>query len=289
MSASSVTEILRVAVEELQGCSDSARLDAQLLLGKVLNTTRTILIARGDQNVSMAARREFDNLLARRRSGTPIAYLLGTQEFWSLSLGVTPAVLVPRPETEKLVELALERIPSDREFSILDLGTGSGAIALAIASERPRARVTAVDVSPAALEVAMANAQRLGLTTIHWRLGSWFDGVPGERFDLIVANPPYVGRHDPALDKLAAEPLIALTPGFTGMEAIEAIVIAAPAHLNTSGRLIFEHGHTQSGLVNDLLGRGGFTEICSHLDFAGLPRVTLGTVQHNIRNAHDSL
>ncbi len=278
MSRNSIAEILREAADELATNSESPRLDAQLLLGKVLKTTRSILISRDDLEVSIELRREFDNLIARRKAGTPIAYLLGTREFWSLNLRVTPDVLVPRPETEKLVELALQRIPSDRECTVLDLGTGSGAIALAIASERPRAQVTGVDISSAALEVAMRNAQSLGLTQITWRLGSWFDAVPGKCFDLIAANPPYVASRDPALDKLAAEPTIALTPGLTGMEAIETIVAGAADHLHTSGQILLEHGATQDVLVAELLSQQGFTGICSHLDFAGLPRVTLGTV-----------
>jgi release factor glutamine methyltransferase len=210
--------------------------------------------------------------------------LTGIREFWSLPLKVTPAVLVPRPETELLVELALQLLPNhpapasaDQVRRVLDLGTGSGAIALAIASERPHARVTGVDVSPAALEVAVQNSRDLGVARIEWRLGSWFDAVPGERFHMILANPPYIAAADPALDQLTAEPGIALSPGPTGLEAFSAIAAQAPSHLHEGGWLVMEHGSEQAPDVARLLERHGFTSIRSHLDFSRKPRVTLGT------------
>ena len=191
----------------LRSYSESPRLDAEVLLGKVLGVPRSALIVRAPEPVAADALHRYQSLIERRASGTPVAYLTGTREFWSLQLDVTPAVLVPRPETETLVELALRLLPVDGEPSVLDLGTGSGAIALAVAAERPRARVTGVDISPAALGVARRNAAALGLPRVAWRLGSWFEPVAGERFDLIVANPPYVADTDPALAKLADEPL----------------------------------------------------------------------------------
>ena len=280
-----VSEALQRAARSLLGHSDSPRLDAELLLGKILGLPRSGLIARGSESVAVECEQKYASLIEQRLRGVPIAYLTGTREFWSLALRVTPAVLVPRPETEILVELALQRVPMqqaspsvDRAHSILDLGTGSGAIALAIASERPGARVTGVDISPAALEVASQNSRDLGLAHIDWRLGSWFAPVPGERFDVIVANPPYVAAADPALEHLREEPAIALCGGPTGLEALSAIAGAAATHLHTHGWLILEHGSDQAPDVARLLERHGFTQVRSHLDFSGKPRVTLGTV-----------
>jgi release factor glutamine methyltransferase len=284
-SARTVAEILRSATRSLEGHSDSPRLDAELLLGNTLRLSRSGLIAHGNEPVAGDCQKAYAGLIGQRQRGVPIAYLTGIQEFWSLSLRVTPAVLVPRPETELIVELALQLLPEQQARtspgparSILDLGTGSGAIALAIASERPRARITGIDVSPSALEVAIQNARDLGLSNLDWRLGSWFDPVPGERFDLIVANPPYVAAADPALEKLRAEPALALSVGPTGLEALSAIAGAAAPHLRDQGWLILEHGSNQAPDVAQLLRRHGFTEVRSHFDLSGKPRATLGTV-----------
>jgi release factor glutamine methyltransferase len=282
---STVAQTIQSGARSLDSHSDSPRLDAELLLGKILGLPRSGLIARGNHPVAGECARSYAGLIEQRLKGAPIAYLTGTREFWSLNLRVTPAVLVPRPETECLVELALQRLPehqasplADRACSVLDLGTGSGAIALAIASERPGVRVTGVDISPSALEVAIQNARDLGLSGIDWRLGSWFAPVAGERFDLIVANPPYIAAADPALEKLTAEPAIALCDGPTGLEALAAVAGAAAPYLHDNGWLILEHGSTQAPDVARLLERHGFTHVRSHLDFSGKPRVTLGTV-----------
>ncbi len=276
--ASSIAELLRSGADTLRTASESPRLDAEILLGKVLGRTRAALIVHGDAQVAPAACGEYRDLLDQRRAGAPVAYLTGTREFWSLPLAVTPQVLVPRPDTETLVEAALELMPRDRACAVVDLGTGSGAIALALARERPLARVVGTDVSQEALEVASRNARALGLTRIEWRLGSWFDAVPDERFDAVLANPPYIAAGDPALAALAAEPRIALTPGPTGLEALARIVAGAARHLRGDGWIALEHGAAQAETVALLLARHAFAGIRTHADRAGLPRVTLGRI-----------
>jgi len=271
-----VADSLHRAARSLERHSDSPRLDAEILLGKVLDLSRTALVVRGGQPVPDDALLQFDELVARRRRGAPVAYLTGSREFWSLDLTVTPDVLVPRPETELVVELALELCPLGQARRVLDLGTGSGAIALAIAAERPHAHVTGVDVSAAALAVAAHNSRKHGLPGVRWRAGSWFDAVPDEHFDLIIANPPYVACDDPALARLAAEPVLALTAGPTGLEALAAIIDRAASHLNRPGWLLLEHGDTQAAEVAALLRGAGFGDVRSHHDYSGKPRVTMG-------------
>jgi release factor glutamine methyltransferase len=284
-----VSETLLRGARSLAACSESPQLDAELLLGKILGRSRSGLIAHGDERVEGERARAYATLIEQRRNGAPVAYLTGVREFWSLALKVTPAVLVPRPETELVVELALQVLnaqqllspgqrPSPAQKSLLDLGTGSGAIALAMAAESPGLRITAVDISPAALEVAIQNSRDLQLSPIDWRLGSWFEPVRGERFDIIVANPPYVAAADPALEKLAAEPAIALSGGASGLDALAAIAADASSHLLEGGRLIMEHGNDQAAAVTALLERHGFMSIRTYLDLSAKPRVTLGTV-----------
>jgi release factor glutamine methyltransferase len=273
-----VAEALQGGTRMLLGHSDSPRLDAELLLGKILGLSRPGLIASGNEPVAAESAAAYASLIERRLDGAPIAYLTGVREFWSLTLRVTPAVLVPRPETEVLVDLALQRLSRDLPAAVLDLGTGSGAIALAIASERPRSRITAVEVSPAALEIARQNSRHLGISHIDWRLGSWFAPLGGERFDMIVANPPYIAAADSALAHLTAEPALALCGGPTGLESLAAIAAGAAAQLNEHGWLILEHGCDQAPAVAQLLARHGFADIGSHRDLSGNPRVTLGTL-----------
>lgn len=275
----SVQEALSRGVRDLAAHSDTPALDAEVLLSTVLGVERSALIVRGTERIADAALRMYRDLIEQRKSGIPVAYLTGRREFWSLPLKVTPAVLVPRHETEILVETALAHLPKSQERTVLDLGTGSGAVALAIAAERPRARVVAVDVSPGALGVARDNARALALPNVTFRLGSWFDATPGERFDVIVANPPYVADGDPALCSLAAEPALALVAGPEGLDAIETIVAQAPAHLTRGGWLLLEHGSTQHREVAGLLERRGFRDVECHHDYSGLPRVTRGTFQ----------
>jgi release factor glutamine methyltransferase len=274
-----VAAALQRAAQLLSGQGDSPRLDAEILLGLVLGVSRSALIVRSADPVSAETQQAYDELIAARMQGAPVAYLTGTREFWSLQIDVTPDVLVPRPETEVLVELALGLLPKDLSLSVLDLGTGSGAIALAIASERPLVRMTGVDVSEQALAVAAVNSRKLGLMHIRWCAGSWFEAVRDGRFDMIVANPPYVASNDPALERLAAEPALALCCGPTGLEAFDRIIDGAALHLNPGGRLLLEHGNTQADAVARMLERRGFDHIRSHADYSGNARVTLGTIQ----------
>jgi release factor glutamine methyltransferase len=271
-----ISDIVEQGARMLTAHSDSPRLDAELLLAQVLQVQRASLIARHESLVSEDSEQSYGQLLQRRAAGEPVAYLLGMREFWSLSLKVTPAVLVPRPETEVLVEQALLLMDARSSGRVLDLGTGSGAIALALASERPSWQVTAVDVSKDALAVATDNGHTLNCPKVDWRLGSWFDAVAGMRFDLIVSNPPYVAAADPALAQLIAEPTLALSAGPTGLEALDLIIARASGYLSTSGALLLEHGRDQGGAVVKLLQRHGFTDIRTHMDLSGNPRVTRG-------------
>jgi len=252
--------------------------DAAVLLAHVLGCARTWLVAHDDDPLPRLQADAFFALAKRRRAGEPVAYLTGTREFWGLSLRVTPDVLIPRPETETLVELALEWLPRDGAQRVLDLGTGSGAIALAIAAERPRARVVATDASAAALAVARDNAARLALTNVEFTHADWYDGVPGGAFDLVVSNPPYVAADDPHLSAgdLRFEPAGALASGVDGLAALRTIVGGAPARLARGGALAVEHGYNQSPAVQDLLREAGFSRITVRRDLAGIPRVAGG-------------
>ena len=275
-----VASVLAMGAERLRASAAAAAraaLDAGLLLAHTLRTTRVRLMSDGASAVEPAALERYRVLIERRARGEPLAYLTGTREFWSLPLRVSGAVLVPRPETELLVEraLALRAAPEGR---VVDLGTGSGAIALALAHERPRWQVTATDVSLAALAVARANAARLGLGGIDFRAGSWLAPLAGARFDLIVSNPPYVAADDPALadPALAHEPRLALTPGADALGFLRQIARDAPQHLEPGGWLLLEHGAAQAAAVRHELVLAGCRYVRSHRDLAGHERITEG-------------
>jgi len=256
-------------------------LDAQVLLAHVVGKDRAWLIAHAGDPLSPDLAQAFMALARRRRDGEPVAYLTGVREFWGLSLRVTPDVLIPRPETETLVELVLARIPKDRDLRVLDLGTGSGAIALAIAHERPRALVLATDVSSDALDVARDNAQRLGLGNVEFVKSDWYERVALEwrgAFDLIASNPPYVAAADPHLKEgdVRFEPERSLTPGGDGLGAIRKILVGARERLAPGGTLAVEHGYDQSEAVQTMFGAAGFADIVTAKDLAGIARVVSG-------------
>jgi len=253
-----------------------ARHEAEILLGHALERSRAWLFAHAGFVPDDAARLRFAQLLAARRRGEPVAYLIGHRGFWTLDLAVTPDVLIPRPETELLVELALERIPPDAEFRVADLGTGSGALALAIASERPHARVVATDASAAALAVARGNAQRLGIDNVEFAQGDWCAALGVRRFDLVVSNPPYIATGDAHLGQgdLRFEPSSALAAGADGLDAIRAIAAQARAHLEPGGWLFVEHGFDQGSVVRAVFAANGYADIATARDLEQRERVT---------------
>lgn len=267
---------LRDATARLED-SDSPQLDAELLLGYVLGRDRSHLRAHPEATLDTAQAHRYAELIEARRRGEPIAYLTSEREFWSLLLKVTPATLIPRPETELLVEQALGLIPADADWDILDLGTGSGAIALAIAHERRRCRITAVDISAAALGVAQDNARRLDIRNAEFLQGDWFSAVKGRRFQVIVSNPPYVRVGDPHLAEgdLRFEPAQALSSGHDGLQDIRRIVANALSHIHKRGHLLLEHGYDQSEAVRGLLQAADFTDVRSVRDLGGHERLSL--------------
>lgn len=254
-----------------------AAADARVLLRAALATSDAQLAAHPERVPGEAERARFLEWVRRRRAGEPVAYLLGSREFYSLAFKVTPAVLIPRPETELLVEAALERIPADAPCRVLDLGTGSGCVAITIAKERPLARVTATDVSAAALALARENAAAQG-TSIELIESDWFAALAGRRFDVIVSNPPYVIESDPHLEEgdVRFEPRTALAAGANGLDAIEAIVEQARDHLAPGGMLLFEHGYQQASCARVLLAAHGYDRIFTRRDLSDIERVSGG-------------
>jgi release factor glutamine methyltransferase len=261
------------------GLSDrDARAEAELLLIRALGIGKARLAAHPE--LAAEARRDprYVQYIERRLAGEPVAYILGEREFYGLDFRVTPDVLIPRPETELLVDLALARIPEGEARQVLDIGTGSGCIAVTVAHLRPRARVIATDVSAAALEVAHQNACRHAAGNVEFRLGDGFAPVLAERFDVIVSNPPYVAAHDPHLQEgdLCFEPKHALTSGEDGLDLMRAIIAQAPARLRAGAWLLLEHGHDQGEAVRALLAAAGLVSVFTERDLAGLPRVSGG-------------
>ena len=253
------------------------RRDAEILLAACWRKSRSQFIAAAGEPVPADVAREFEHACHRRASGIPVAYLLGRREFWSLDFAVTEHVLVPRPETELLVQRALDVLPA-ATANVVDLGTGSGAIAVALAHERPGWQVTATDASLEALAIARANGERLVPGRIEWLSGDWYAPLRTRRFDVLVSNPPYVAGDDPVLlgDSLRHEPRGALTPEGDGMAALATLINGARGHLNPGGWLLLEHGNSQGAEVRSRLVARGFTHVTSHRDLAGHERVTEG-------------
>jgi release factor glutamine methyltransferase len=253
------------------------RRDAEILLAWCWRKTRSQLLAAASDTVPPEVAARFADVCRQRAAGVPVAYLLGRREFWSMEFAVSPAVLVPRPETELLVQRLLQLVTAPAA-QVADLGTGSGAIAIALATERPDWRITGTDASPDALAVARDNGTRLAGGRVEWALGDWYAALGDRRFDALASNPPYIAANDPVLeaDGLRHEPRSALTPGGDGTSAIVTLINEAPRHLHPGGWLALEHGNTQGETLRSLLVARGFTHVTSHRDLAGHERVTEG-------------
>jgi len=274
-----IDKIITAATNRLsQAGFDSAKIDVFALLCFVLGKTTSYLYTWPDKQLSSSQLNQFHQLLARRLQGEPIAYLTGEREFWSLPLKVSPATLIPRPDTECLVEIALEKIRHKKAPSILDLGTGTGAIALALASELPQANIIGIDLNEEATQLAKTNAQNLSLNQCQFLTGNWFAPLTNEKFDLIVSNPPYIDKEDPHLDQgdVRFEPLTALVAPHQGLADIEHIVLSARSFLHKQAYLLIEHGYNQKNAVQHIFHHHHYTGIATYKDYGNNDRVTLG-------------
>jgi release factor glutamine methyltransferase len=274
-------EVTRQATQLLANVSDSARLDAELLIAHVLNIPRSRFIADPDLELDQQQVNNVHEIIQRRAKGEPVAYLLGCKHFWDLELKVTPDVLIPRPDTELLVETALTLFPADKAITVIDLGTGSGAIAIAIAKARPHWHVCASDESKAALAVAIENAEQYQLHNLTLLQSHWFDNlVEGKRYHLILSNPPYIPINDPHLQQgdVCFEPREALVSGIEGLDAIRYLITASKQHLLDGGWLMLEHGYDQGERVCQLFVDNGYKDVHQRKDLGGHVRVTLGKV-----------
>lgn len=268
---------LKSGTEQLTDISDTARLDAEILLAHSLDKQRSYLYTWPEKLLNGQQYDVFNAALAKRTEGYPIAYIIGYQEFWSLKLKVTPDVLIPRADTELLVETALEKIIGLKKPKILELGTGSGAIALALATERPDSEITATDVSSAALAVATENSQTLTIENIHFIQSDWFSTVAKEQYDLIVSNPPYISPTDThLLGSIRYEPSGALVSENNGLHDLKCITFSAPNYLNAEGWLIFEHGYDQGESVSALLKAAAYQQISCLTDLSHNDRISIG-------------
>lgn len=268
------------AVQKLACTSDSARLDAEVLLAFILDKNRGYLRAWHNKILDLQVISHFEMLISQRQQGFPIAYLTGSREFWSREFFVSPDVLIPRPDTEILIEHCLEKIPQNLPLHILDLGTGSGIIAITLACERTNAKIVAIDASDAALRIAHKNANFHNCHNVEFILSDWFSNVPKKKFDLIVSNPPYIAKDDKHLTQgdVRFEPQSALVAAENGLHDIFEIAQNARNYLVSEGLLLFEHGYNQAQAVQEILKNMGFIDVQTHCDLAGQPRVTIGVL-----------
>jgi release factor glutamine methyltransferase len=275
---STIQEFINTATQKLAFVSDSARLDAEVLLAFVLGKNRSYLRAWNDKILDSRYIFQFEMLISRREKGEPIAYLTGTREFFSREFFVSPDVLIPRPDTEMLIEYCLEKIPQNLPFHILDLGTGSGIIAITLACECSNAKIIAVDASESGLKIAQKNAVFHNCQNTEFILSNWFSNVPQMKFDLIVSNPPYIAENDEHLTQgdVRFEPKSALIAAENGLRDIFEITQNAKEHLVSNGKLVFEHGYNQADDVQRILEKAGFINVCTHNDLSGQPRITVG-------------
>ena len=269
----SVKEIIKNISCQLIICSETPNLDAEILVGHILEKSRAELFAYPEIRVTLTQKKQLAAYVSRRFAGEPIAYILGEKEFWSLNLTVTPDVLIPRPETEMLVEWILKNLPKDAKLRVADLGTGSGAIAIAIASERPHWRLVAVDNSKKALKVAKTNAERCRIRNINFYFSEWCQALEQKHQHVIVSNPPYILDYDQHLQQLKYEPHEALTGGPDGLCSIKTIIKEAKSYLIDGGSLLLEHGFDQSQKIIELMQKAHYHQIQDHTDLAGLPRM----------------
>ncbi len=284
----SIKAVLAEASRSLQTISDSALLDTEVLLCLALKTDRSYLRAWPDKPLQAEQHKQFLSLLQERQKGTPIAYITGIREFWSREFFVTPDVLIPRPDTELLIELCLKLLPADKPpVKIIDLGTGSGIIAITLATERPQVHVYASDNSPAALLIAQRNADKHNIKNIQFYLSDWFTAIPNTQFNLIVSNPPYIARHDIHLEQgdLRFEPSFALCATEHGLGAIKIIADTARHYLEPDGHLLIEHGYNQQQQVQSIFADFNYQNIQTYTDLSGQPRATYGQkVDHDTTN-----
>jgi release factor glutamine methyltransferase len=274
----SIKTALAFAQNTLGASAESTALETEILLAYCLQCSRAHLRTWPEKLIPKEQFECYEKLLQRRSKGEPIAYITETREFWGLPLRVTNETLIPRPETEQLVELAIEQIPTDQAWSIADLGTGCGAIGLAIGKERPNCQIMATDISASAIEIAKQNAQQLNITNVSFNQGDWFEACAGQRFDVIVSNPPYVAAGDPHLQQgdLRFEPIIALKANDDGIAELKTIIETSILYLAPGGWLFVEHGYDQGEAVGELFNNSGFDQVTCHADFASRDRITLG-------------